>query len=174
MRLVLVHGINQQGKSKTALKKEWLDYIDAGLGKPGAMAGLDTAMPFYGDSLAKLTRGSRSTAVAQGAKAIPDGNEGTFLAAALSEQATAAGITGRVIAAEERAQIGQGASVAVEQGFPMDRRINAIVRLLERVSPLHGDLVMRLLKQAFVYLKQPGADGVIDAIVRPAGQGACP
>jgi hypothetical protein len=105
--------------------------------------------------------------VAQGAKAIPDGNEGTFLAAALSEQATAAGITGRAIAAEERAQIGQGASVAVEQGFPMDRRINAIVRLLERVSPLHGDLVMRLLKQAFVYLKQPGADGVIDAIVRP-------
>src|SRR5262245_13910244 len=108
MRLLLVHGINQQGKSEAALKKEWLSYIDAGLGRPNAFAGAAAAMPFYGDRLAQLTQGSQSTAVAQSVSATTDANEVTFLAAALSEQATAAGIDRRTIAAEEHAQMAQG------------------------------------------------------------------
>jgi hypothetical protein len=167
MRLLLVHGINQEGKSEAALKKEWLGYIDAGLGRPDATAGVAVAMPFYGDRLAQLTQGSQSTAVPQSVSATTDANEATFLASALSEQATAASIDSQAIRAEERAQMAQGAEVTVPQGFPMNRRINAIARLLEQISPLHGDLVMRLLKQAYVYLKQPGADDEIDAIVRP-------
>jgi hypothetical protein len=55
----------------------------------------------------------------------------------------------------------------IEQGFPMDRRINAIVRVLERLSPFHGDFVMRLLRQAYAYLKKPAAGSGVDAIVRP-------
>jgi hypothetical protein len=167
MRLVLVHGINQEGKSEAALKAEWIGHIDSGLGRPGATASLDVAMPFYGDRLAELTRGPQGRTVAQGASGTPDTSEAAFLAAALTEQAQAAGIGAKAIAAEERALAGRQAGVAVEQGFPMDRRINAIVSVLERVSPLHGDVVMRLLKQAYVYLKQPGASGAIEAIVRP-------
>lgn len=50
----------------------------------------------------------------------------------------------------------------------MDRRINAVLRVIERLSPLHGDVCMSLLKQAYAYLKRPGVDNLVDAIVRPA------
>lgn len=46
---------------------------------------------------------------------------------------------------------------AVDQGFPMSRRINAPVSLIERLSPFRGDLIVGLLDHAHAYLKQPRA-----------------
>jgi pimeloyl-ACP methyl ester carboxylesterase len=43
-----------------------------------------------------------------------------------------------------------------------------MLRVIERLSPLHGEICMSLLKQAYVYLKRPGVSNVVDAIVRPA------
>jgi hypothetical protein len=37
----------------------------------------------------------------------------------------------------------------------MTRRIDAIVSALERISPLGGDSALRLLDQAYAYLKMP-------------------
>ena len=163
MRLILVHGINQEGKSESAIKEEWLSALGRGLGGANGTAALDVRAPFYGDRLAQLTSGSVIRATAQGVADTSDMNEIIFTAAALSEQAQAAGVSSKAIAAEERANVGG----AVEQGFPMNRRVNAIVRVLERISPLHGDFVMRLLQQAYAYLKRPGISDSIDAIVRP-------
>src|ERR1700680_1694531 len=119
MRLVLVHGINQEGKSEDLIKTEWLDALEAGLGQPGAIRGIDVRAPFYGDTLAQASGPRFTGVVAQGQSA--DTDETAFLAAALSEQAQAAGAGARVIAAEERALAEEaGASVAA-QGFPMDR-----------------------------------------------------
>ena len=50
----------------------------------------------------------------------------------------------------------------------MSRRINAIVSALEKVSPLRGDLALRLLGQAHAYLKKPGVAPAVDDLVRPA------
>jgi hypothetical protein len=165
MRLVLVHGINQEGQSEDSTKTEWLDALEAGLGRSGATRSLDVRAPFYGDALANSSGPRFEGVVAQGAST--DTNQTTFLAAALSEQAQAAGAGAREIAVEERV-LANEAGAAVEQGFPMDRRLNAVLRVIERLSPLHGEVCMSLLKQAYAYLKRPGVDAVVDAIVRPA------
>jgi hypothetical protein len=160
MRLVLVHGINQQGKSEESLKDDWLRYCEAGLSRPFA-GQANALLPFYGDRLAALTDAAEG-AVAQGF-ASSSSEEASFVADALGEQVQAVGGTREAILREERS-VPRG---AVEQGFPMDRRINAMARVLERLSPLHGNLVMRLLRQAYAYLKKPAAGSAVDAIVRP-------
>jgi hypothetical protein len=49
----------------------------------------------------------------------------------------------------------------------MSRRINAIVSALEKISPFRGDLALRLLDQAYAYLKKPQVGPAIDAKVGP-------
>jgi pimeloyl-ACP methyl ester carboxylesterase len=164
MRLVFVHGISQEGKSEEEIKSEWRTPFERGLNRPGVTTNLDLRAPFYGDRLAALTDNRGSVAIAQGMDDQRDMDEAIFVSAALSEQAQAAGVTARSIAMEERTQAGE----VVQEGFPMDRRLNAIVRVLEKISPLHGQLALTLINQAYTYLKRPGAGGEIDAIVRPA------
>jgi hypothetical protein len=160
MRLVLVHGISQEGKTEESLKGEWLRYLEVGLMRPFASQA-DAFLPFYGDHLAALTDAA-GQAVEQGFARSSD-EEASFVADALGEQVQAAGATREAILREERS-VPQN---VVEQGFPMDRRINAIARVLERLSPLHGNLVLRLLRQAYAYLKKPAPGSAVDAIVRP-------
>jgi hypothetical protein len=136
-----------------------------GLGRSGATRALDVRAPFYGDTLAQSSGPRFAGVVAQGAGAETD--ETTFLAAALSEQAQAAGAGARAIAAEERALAEEAGAAVAAQGVTMDRRLNAVLRVIERLSPLHGEVCMRLLKQACAYLKRPGVDNLVDAIVRP-------
>jgi hypothetical protein len=163
MRIVLVHGINQEGKSEAAIKTEWLDGLKRALGRTEIAADIDVRAPFYGDLLKQLTDGAGPGAVAQGA-GTADTDEQIFLSSALNEQAQAAGVTRRDIMAEERAQAAEG---PVEQSLLMNRRLNAVLRALEKVSPVHGGVVMRLLQQAYAYLKKPGVGGQVDAVVRP-------
>lgn len=167
-RLVLVHGINQQGKSEASLRQDWVGHICRGIGKDNALDNLDIAVPFYGDELKRLSDGGDIIAVSQGADGKPDADEAAFLSSALMETATEAGIGAPAIAAEQRTIARESGDLAQEQGLIMNRRFNAIVRLLEKVSPLHGSMVMRILKQAYSYLKKPGAAASVDAIVRPA------
>lgn len=163
-RLVLVHGINQHGRRADELRDEWIAHLEHGMGRGGVLAGHDVSMPFYGDELKRLADGG-TIAIPQGVPGPADAEEATFVAAGLIETAAAAGIGSAAIAAEQRAaSAGAG---PVEQGFPMNRRINAIVRLLERLSPLHGSVVTRVLKQAHAYLRKPGVGTAVDAIVRP-------
>jgi hypothetical protein len=165
MRLVLVHGINQEGKSEDLIRTEWLDALEAGFGQSGATRRLDVRAPFYGDTLGQASGPRFTGVVAQGASA--DADETAFLAAGLSEQAQAAGAGARAIAAQELALAEEAGAAVAAQGFPMDRRLNAILRVIEQLSPLHGEVCMSLLKQAYTYLKRPGVDNVVDAIVRP-------
>jgi hypothetical protein len=165
MRLILVHGINQQGKNESLIKQEWLSALEAGFGQPGASKELDVAAPFYGDTLAKASGSKFTGVVAQGGDT--DAAETTFLASALQEQAQRIGAGAKAISTEERLMVGEGGSGVVEQSLLMNRRLNALLRVIEKLSPMHGDVVMSLLKQAYVYLKRPGVDNLIDAIVRP-------
>lgn len=164
MRIVLVHGINQEGKSEAKIRAEWLQDLKHGLGGTGIAADIDVHAPFYGDLLKQLTDGAGSAAAAQGTGGALDTDELMFLSSALNEQAQAAGVERKDIMAEERAQ---AAGAPVEQSLLMNRRLNAVLRALEKVSPVHGDVVMHLLRQAYAYLKKPGVGGQVDAVVRP-------
>ena len=80
MRLVLVHGINQQGKDAEALKTQWLCFLaDQGLGKPGAFDAIDVVMPFYGDALKEWADGTGANAISQGPGGAPNLDEAQFL-----------------------------------------------------------------------------------------------
>lgn len=164
MRLVFLHGIHQDGRDPNALRREWIGDLEAGIGRAGALANVDIEMPFYGDALvAAAARGPR--AIAQGPNEADDRELALFVAAGLEEQAKAAGATSTDIAAEQQTAPPGG---PVDMGFPMHRRINAIVNLLERISPLHGDLAVRLLAQAHAYLRNPHVRTSVNDIVRPA------
>lgn len=172
MRLVLVHGINQQNKDPDELRRTWIADLEKGLGRPGAFAGIDVAMPFYGDILFDLANSKPSGAIAQGANADEDRALADFLAEGLNEQATAAEISASAIREEQERLVAEAAEVeAVAQGFPMSRRINAIVGLLEKISPFRGDLAVRLLDQAYAYLKKPHVGPAVDAKVIPELEG---
>jgi hypothetical protein len=164
MRIILVHGINQEGKNEAKIKKEWLEDLKHGLGRAEIAADVDVHAPFYGDLLKQLTDGTGPAAVAQGTGGALDTEELMFFSSALNEQAQAAGVERKDILAEERAQ---AAGAPVEQSLLMNRRLNAVLRALEKISPVHGDVVMRFLRQAYAYLKKPGVAGKVDAIVRP-------
>lgn len=164
MRLVFVHGINQQGLSSDQLRTVWTNDLASTLA-PNALGDISIDQPFYGDTLHRLVQ-NHSRAIAQSGSPAEDLDRAVFLAAALAEQAAEAGITNAEINQESQ-NAAVAHLVAVEQGFPMDRRINAIARLLERLSPFRGTLVMRLLDQAYDYLKKPGVAPEVDAIVRP-------
>jgi hypothetical protein len=163
MRIVLVHGINQEAKSEAKIKAEWMEALKYPLRREIA-AGVDLRAPFYGDLLKQLTDGGGPAAVAQGAGSSPDADELMFLSSALNEQAQALGVERKDIIAEERAQ---AAGAPVEQSLLMNRRLIAVLRALEKISPVHGDVVMRFLRQAYAYLKRPGVGGQVDAVVRP-------
>jgi hypothetical protein len=153
MRVIFVHGINQQGKSSVRIRDEWLD----ALGRPSCLAGCALEAPFYGDVLAGLTDGgSGIEAVPQGAPESRD--ERDFALAALEQIVRSYGIGAEAIEAEQ----------VVAQGPYDDRRLLAIVRVLERMSPLHGSLVLRLIRQAYAYLSRPGVSDAVDAIVTPS------
>jgi hypothetical protein len=166
MRLVFVHGINQQGKDPAMLKSMWIEDLEAGIGRPGALCGVDIVMPYYGDILANLADAKTHGVIAQGPNEAINQDLSSFLSEGLAEVAEAEGISNAKIR-EEQQRAASEVPTVVEEGFPMSRRINAIVSLLERVSPLRGDLALRLFDQAHAYLKQPQVGPIIDEVVRP-------
>ena len=162
MRLVLVHGIDQQSKSEIIVREEWLYALRQALGAPARFDDVEVVAPFYGDVLANYA-GDATIAhvVAQGVAEGDDDEEREFIASGLQQIALDSGVTDAQINAEQ-------ADPTVAQGLPHDRRLIAIVRAIERISPLHGGLALRILKQAFVYLKRPLVTQAIDEIVGPA------
>lgn len=57
-KLILIHGRSQAGKDASALKQEWLDALDVGLGAIGETLPIgvdDVRFPYYGDTLEALT-----------------------------------------------------------------------------------------------------------------------
>lgn len=172
MRLVLVHGINHQGLSSNWIIDEWLGALKTAV-SPAEFSVLkrrEIVAPFYGDVLHAETQHSS----ASGADAVPmsvgqsqDG-ELEFMGFALQEAASALGISEAQILASNPSD------EALEQGFPHDRRIIALASALESLSPFQGRILLRVLSQAYVYLRKPQARKKVDDIVRPAiADGPC-
>lgn len=163
MRLVFLHGIHQDGRDPSQMCAEWVHDLEAGIGRPGALSNVEVTFPFYGDALVAAAK-LKSGVIAQGGALSDDRDLSAFLAEGLEEQAQAAGATRAQIAAAQESASMPG--TAVPQGFPMSRRINGIVSVLESISPFGGDLALRLLGQAYAYLRKPHVRHAVDAIIR--------
>jgi hypothetical protein len=159
MRVVFIHGINQQGKNSALIRESWLE----ALGQPACLARCAVEAPFYGDVLACLTDGR------SGIEAVPQGvpesrEERDFTLGALEQIVRSYGLADEVIDEEQ----------AVAQGVYDDRRLLAILRVLERISPLRGRLVLMLVRQAYAYLNRLDVSDAVDAIVTPVlTEGPC-
>jgi hypothetical protein len=172
MRLVFVHGINNQGRTEQEIIDEWLGALAQVLSRAdmATVRRAEIIAPYYGDVLYAATVHQSKAGpepVAQSASAAPS-DEAEFYREALEDLAPAAGVTETEVRAEA------GAGQAVELGLADDRRLLALFRALEGVSPLQGRLILRFLPQAFVYLNRAATTAAVDNIVRPAITGqAC-
>jgi hypothetical protein len=162
MKLLLVHGINQQEREAADLQSSWLGWLGDAMPERGVLDRAEVQTPFYGKTLYNLMRGRGVNAVIeQGTGDSIDAEELAFISGAMEEVGQTAGLTAKEVAMEQRAD----EASAVEQGLLMNRRVNAIGRLLEKYSPAHGRFVLPLVRQAYAYLRKPGVAAGVDAIV---------
>lgn len=162
MRVVFVHGINNQDNAEAWIRREWVTWIEKAAGRPGCFDTIEVVAPFYGTELAAATRAAAQTAaqvVAQGSGALDAGDQ-AFAEAMLAEFAAAMGIEPELVEQETDA-------MAVAQG-PGGFALIPTLRVIERWWPGTGDFATRFLEQADAYLSRPGVKARIDALVAPA------
>lgn len=164
MRMILVHGINQQGKSSQKILDEWLSslhatYATLGYDPLGKLSRIEAA--FYGDTLEQLSSVKvKSEAIALGAEEAPEDFD-EFAVDALREMALRMGATEAQIEAEV-------SETAVAQGAgPHKKLLKAIARVIETVSPFHGTLALRVLGQAHAYIRNQHVHDEVNKLVRP-------
>lgn len=164
MRMILVHGINQQGKSAQKIHDDWLDvlrdtYATHGPDPLGGLSRIEAA--FYGDTLEQLSSAKvTSQTIALGAEEAPDDFD-EFAVDALKEMALRMGAT--------KAQIeDEVAATVVAQGAGIHKKwVKAIARIIESVSPLRGTLALRVLGQAHAYIRNQHVHDEVNKLVRP-------
>jgi len=164
MRLVYVHGIRNEGSSSAVIQRAWTQWIEGAAGGPCGIEAAAVVAPFYGDVLHALQREVTrpEDAIAQGLGG-EDTEAAEFMWSAFEEIAQAAGFSADTIQTE------LARSDVVPMGLtPHDRTLIAMVRRLERLSPLQGRLALRLLGQAHAYLTKSWVAAEVDAIVTPA------
>jgi pimeloyl-ACP methyl ester carboxylesterase len=162
MRVVFVHGINNQDNAEAWIRREWVTWIEKAAGRPGLFDGVEVVAPFYGKELAALTKAAAHTVaqvVAQGPGALQASDE-AFAEAMLAEFASALGVEPELVEQEADA-------MAVAQG-PGGFALIPTLRVIERWWPGTGDFATRFLEQADTYFNRPGAKATIDALVAPA------
>lgn len=164
MRMILVHGINQEGKSEEKILEEWIPMLAkhfAGAADDllARLSRIDAV--FYGDLLARLAeKPAQAMAVAQG---VDDGSDDFDLFAkdALAEMGIKLGATAEQYANEMD-------EVAVTQGAGAHKKwVKAVARVVERISPLKGMIALRVLAQAHAYIRNANTAIEVDKLVRP-------
>ena len=166
-RLVLVHGRSQQGKSEAGLIEEWMAPLRATLGpRATCLDQVEIRAPFYGDKLlellASLAEPVPGDIIVRGSQLYEDeGDYRAFLGDYLEEIREQEGIGVDQVAA--------GAGIAVVERGPQNWPwVLAIIRALDRIPGLDGDMIERVLRDVWIYLDRRTIRKAIDAIVAPA------
>ncbi|MFT3812962.1 MAG: hypothetical protein QM740_06240 [Acidovorax sp.] len=159
MRLVFVHGIAQQGKEPSELKRVWLEALDVGLAKAGlgSIRQHEVILPFYGDKLAELA------ALLEAPEPVQCQTKG--MAATPQFDRTETEILQEILAT-------QLANTANPQGITRKGLQNTSLALaLARAAdstPFGVQLLARFVKDVSAYLTHHRVTQKIDEIVRPA------
>jgi hypothetical protein len=163
MRLILVHGINNEDNTREQIESDWLSAIREGW-KEAELP--EKQLPkvvtaYYAKDLADLTS-KRTKAVGMGAGATSGDDVALEF---LKTYQRAAGISDEEIKAAAR-DAGLPES-AVGMGPPHEAWVIALATGLERILPTRGKYIARLfLKQAAVYLDNKAVTHKIDTLVR--------
>jgi hypothetical protein len=162
MKVLMIHGIGQEGSTQKELLEKWTESLHKV--SPGLLANAETRMAYYGTTLANWANGDTAVGMGTGATDvnIGDADEIAFLTSALQEAAEVQNLTDADIASAE-----QDAAEAVAMDSMTGRFLVGLVRALEKISPLKGSLLLRVVKQGHTYLSSPGAGTAVDNLVRP-------
>ncbi|MBY5533811.1 hypothetical protein HFO42_22895 [Rhizobium leguminosarum] len=151
MRLVFIHGINNQDSTVGEIRDNWMSALlqgwkDLGL-SPKKPYSAEAA--YYADILAAASDG-RNAAVEMGGGDVSSGLATEFLRV----YSEAAGVTEEELRA---AAVAEGLDPkVVEQGIPHEGWVIAFAKALERVLPTKGKYIAKLfLRQAAVYIGDP-------------------
>ncbi|EEA04357.1 hypothetical protein BH160DRAFT_0259 [Burkholderia sp. H160] len=162
MKLVFIHGRDQQGKDADQLQRVWEEAFDCGLDKAGLPRpqNLIVHFPYYGDALDELVKQLDEPLLvdikSKGVK--PDTPEAGFRGQLLTEIATNAAIPDAEIAAS--------AGVSVQEKGPLNWAwVHAILRTLDKESPFGDAVLDGFTRDVYVYLTYPAVSKRIDAIV---------
>lgn len=164
MRMILVHGINQEGKNAQKIHDEWLGTLHnafalQGPDPLGKLSRIEAA--FYGDKLDELSsKWVTSQAIALGAEAAPDDFD-EFAIDALKEMALRMGATEAQLDAEVATTV-----VALRAG-PHKKWVKANARVIESISPFRGTVALRILGQAHAYIRNEHVHDEVNKLVRP-------
>jgi hypothetical protein len=164
MRMILIHGINQQGKSAEMILKAWVDrlhqtYAAHGPNPLGRLSKVEAA--FYGDTLEALSSATfKDQAIALGTELTADDFD-EFAVEAMKDIALRLGLDpAKIPAADGTIVVPQGAGINKEW-------LKALARAIEAVSPLHGTLALRVLGQAHAYIRNQHIHDEVNKRVRP-------
>lgn len=164
MKVVFVHGRDQQGKSSALLQRLWEDSLDEGLSKAGLSrpAGMKVEFPYYGDELDRLVRELATPLVSdvQSRGNNPDTAEADFRGRLLSDLAAGAGIQDHEIGATYT-------GVGTEKGPLNWAWVRAILRALDR-TPLGEASIDAFTRDVYVYLTNDHVATLINKIVSAA------
>lgn len=165
MNVLMIHGIGQEGSTKEELLQKWTESLHAV--QPGLLAGASVEMAYYGTTLADWTNRKTKVAVGMGAEStavdIGDADELKFLSAVMEEFAGDHDID----EAQIDAAIEESGNIAVPMDNFIARRLVGLMRVVEKISPAKGALLLRLVRQGHTYLSSPKAAKAVDDIVRP-------
>ncbi|CAN7737734.1 hypothetical protein [Neorhizobium sp. LjRoot104] len=163
MKVLMIHGIGQEGSTQQQLVADWTQCLERT--SPGLLENADIRFPYYGTTLADWANGRARAAVVMGADTsvdLADAGELAFLREALEEAAAKQNISEGEI---------EAALNEVDTAVPMDsfigRRLVGLIRALEKASPAKGTILMRVIKQGNTYLSSKGAAAAVEKIVRP-------
>jgi hypothetical protein len=162
MKVLMIHGIGQEGSTQKELLEKWTESLHKV--SPGLLANAETRMAYYGTTLANWANGDTAVGMGTGATDvnIGDADEIAFLTSALQEAAEVQNLTDADIASAAK-----DAAEAVAMDSMTGRFLVGLVRALEKISPLKGSLLLRVVKQGHTYLSSPGAGTAVDNLVRP-------
>ncbi|TCQ02205.1 hypothetical protein C8J34_12124 [Rhizobium sp. PP-F2F-G36] len=161
MRLVFIHGINNESYTSEDIKERWLSALEKGWQEqqlaPTRKFTVDTA--YYADILAQASDGKKA-AVEMGGGDVSSGLAIEFLRAYAEE----ADVSEEELQA---AAIAEGIPPeAVAQGVPHEGWVIAFAKVLERLLPTKGKYVARLfLRQAAIYIGDPALAAKIESTI---------
>lgn len=164
MRIALIHGINQQGKSAQIIETQWWEALHRAWAKMGLpekpKPTISTA--YYGDILAQ---GVESAASAMDAGVAGSTTTATHAIAFLQAYAKAAGVS----QAEIHAVAGKLgiAHQAVDMSLPHESWVIGLANILAGILPDKGRFIAELfLTQGASYINYPALAAKIDLTVR--------
>lgn len=170
MKLVFIHGRDQQGKSFYELRELWESSLRIGLGESGHPwpANTEVVFPYYGDRLIELQAeiDGPTTAVAKGS---PTTNQGLidFQFEALTEIANAAGVSD----ADIRAHLDEGPAA---KGVMNWGWVQALLRAVEEKGKFGEGVLSHVTRDVFLYLTNQNVRDGLHALVGEALAGSEP